>query len=134
QIITERKAWVNAAWEKMNSGISVKTPKLLINKSSSTGNKTAQKYSSVRISPFPQFKHWMANLGLLPKKASSGQELPQKRPASVQNGTSKDVKRLAAAALSAVKDAAAVAAGRGKVEVKHYPFKWIWESVACCFL
>ncbi|XP_058076171.1 uncharacterized protein LOC131224798 isoform X2 [Magnolia sinica] len=106
----ERKARVNAAWEKMNSGISVKTPKLLVNKSSSTGNKTVQKSSS----------NWMANLGLVPKKASSRQDMPQKRPASVQNGTSEDVKRLAAAALSAVKDAAAVAAaaaGRGKVEI-----------------
>ncbi|XP_058077472.1 uncharacterized protein LOC131225887 [Magnolia sinica] len=107
----------------MNSSISVKTPKLLMNKSSLTGNKNTQKSSS----------NWMANLGLVPKEASSGQDLPQKRPAYVQNGISEDVKRLATAALSVVKDAAVVTAtvvGRGKVEVKHYPFKWIWESVA----
>lgn len=43
--------------------------------------------------------------------------LPQKRP-SEQNDTSDEAKRLAAAALSAVREvAAAAASGRGKVEV-----------------
>ncbi|KAL5977443.1 hypothetical protein ACLOJK_021789 [Asimina triloba] len=74
------------------------------------GGKPTQKPSS----------NWMANLGLLPKKTSSDQNLPQKRPASVQNGTSEEAKGLAAAALSAVRDAAAaaaVAAARGRVEI-----------------
>lgn len=43
----------------------------------------------------------------------------ERHPSTSQNGSSEDAKKLAAAALSAVKDAAAASAiiGRGKVEV-----------------
>ena len=62
----------------------------------------------------------MKVLGLAPKKTSSAVEgAPGKRPIVAQNGSSDDAKKLAAAALSAVKDAAAAAAlGRGKMEVR----------------
>ncbi|XP_068664727.1 uncharacterized protein [Aristolochia californica] len=103
----ERKARVNAAWEEMNSGFSLKTPKFSSNKSSSTGNKASEKSTP----------SWMVNLGLAPKNPSIVQNLPQKRPNSQQNGPDEEVKRLAAAALSAVKDAASLAAGKGKVEI-----------------
>ena len=60
----------------------------------------------------------MTYLGLGPKKRGSLQQgVQQKESAITQNGTNDEAKRLAAAALSAVKDAAAAASGRGKVEV-----------------
>ncbi|KAL7265264.1 hypothetical protein ACSBR1_003096 [Camellia fascicularis] len=65
-------------------------------------------------------KSWMTCLGLAPKKtASPVQEKQGKQPSPIQNGTSDEARRLAAAALSAVKDAAALAAasGKGKVEI-----------------
>jgi len=94
----------------MNSSLPVKTPKALANKPTSVGNKRAQKKTP----------DWMATLGLTPKKVNL--EALGKRPASFKNGTSEEAKRLAAAALSAVRDAtnaaaAAAAAGRGKIEI-----------------
>jgi hypothetical protein len=60
----------------------------------------------------------MAYLGVAPKnKGSLGQHVLQKEPSVMQDSTSDEAKRLAAAALSEVKDAAAAAASRGKVEV-----------------
>lgn len=60
----------------------------------------------------------MTILGLAPTKASAGQHMPHKRVSTLQNGTTEEAKRIAAAALSAVKDAAAAAAAsKGKVEV-----------------
>lgn len=60
----------------------------------------------------------MTYLGLGPKKRGSLQQGVQQQGSSItHNGTNEEAKRLAAAALSAVKDAAAVASGRGKVEV-----------------
>ncbi|PIA49654.1 hypothetical protein AQUCO_01300429v1 [Aquilegia coerulea] len=108
----ERKSRVDAAWEQMNKGMSMKVPKILTNKSKSASNKTAQKTSH----------HWMSALGIGPRKTEPlGQGLPQKRPHFSQNETSDEAKRLAAAALLAVKDAAAAAAaaatGRGKIEI-----------------
>ncbi|KAJ8636211.1 hypothetical protein MRB53_010478 [Persea americana] len=100
----ERKARVNAAWEEMNSGISLKK----MHKPPSIGNKKQQK----------AYPNWMAVLGLAPKKASAGQDMPQKRVSILQNGTTEEAIQLAAAALSAVKDAAAAAvANKGKVEI-----------------
>lgn len=50
--------------------------------------------------------------------SSPGQDVSAKCPSISQNGASDEAKKLAAAALSAVKDAAALAAvGRGKIEV-----------------
>lgn len=61
-------------------------------------------------------------MGLAPKKAASPVQDKQPTPAPVHNGNSDEAKRLAAAALSAVKDAAASAAtsGKGKVEVSTH--------------
>ncbi|XP_028091424.1 craniofacial development protein 1-like [Camellia sinensis] len=112
---TERKARVNAVWEQMNKGISTKTLKSISNKPSSTVNTTTQKITSRKRST-----SWMTYLGLAPKKtASPVQEKRGKHPSPIQNGTSDEARRLAAAALSAVKDAAASAAasGKGKVEI-----------------
>ena len=63
----------------------------------------------------------MTYLGLGTKGAvSPRQEVPKKEPSITHSSSSDEAKRLAAAALSAVKDAAASAAGRGKVEVQTY--------------
>lgn len=124
---SERKARVNEAWEKMNSGLPVNMPKTRMNTGSSTGSKPAQK----------KVPDWMVNLGLAPKKTSADPEALGRRPANIQNGvseeakkrpaniqfaTSEEAKRLAAAAISAVRDAtsaaaATAAAGRGKIEI-----------------
>ncbi|KAF8401242.1 hypothetical protein HHK36_012174 [Tetracentron sinense] len=104
----ERKARVDAAWEQMNRAVSVKMPKAVTNKPSSTVKKTTQK-----VAP-----SWMTTLGLAPKmETPSQQDMPRKRPSGPQTVTSNDAKLHAAAALSAVKDSAAVATGWGKVEV-----------------
>nr|XP_027094998.1 craniofacial development protein 1-like isoform X2 [Coffea arabica] len=106
----ERKARVDAVWQQMNKGLSGKALKSTLKNQSSSINK---------ISPKPSSQNWMKVLGLAPKKTSSAVEgAPGKRPIVAQNGSSDDAKKLAAAALSAVKDAAAAAAlGRGKMEV-----------------
>lgn len=60
----------------------------------------------------------MTVLGLSQKKTSEpGSSTPEKCLRTTQNETSEEAKKLAAAALSAVKDAAtaAASAGRGKV-------------------
>ncbi|KAI8565946.1 hypothetical protein RHMOL_Rhmol02G0001400 [Rhododendron molle] len=105
----ERKARVDAVWEQMSKGVSVKTLKSVSVKCSSTVNKPTQKSSM----------SWMTYLGLAPKKAASPVQEKQPTPTPVHNGNSDEAKRLAAAALSAVKDAAASAAtsGKGKVEI-----------------
>lgn len=62
----------------------------------------------------------MAKLGLAPKKLSSENSSVAlaKTSDSVQNSVGEDAKRLAAAALAAVKDAAANAqVGKGKIQV-----------------
>ncbi|XP_048129299.1 craniofacial development protein 1 isoform X2 [Rhodamnia argentea] len=106
---TDMKARVAAVWEKMNKGTSEQTLRFVCKKPSSTVNNTKRKTST----------NWMNYLGLAPKKEESlSQEKPQERPNLVQNGSSDESKRLASAALSAVKEAAAAAAsGRGKVEI-----------------
>lgn len=63
----------------------------------------------------------MLYLGLAEKKNEpSSQGMSQKAADSVQSDTSDEAKRLAAAALSAVKNAAAAANGKGKVEVRIF--------------
>ncbi|CAI9773890.1 unnamed protein product [Fraxinus pennsylvanica] len=112
---TERKARVNAVWQQMNKGVSTKSLKSILEKRSSTANKTSQRTSQKMSSP-----SWMTSLGLAPKKISPGQDVSAKCPSITQNGASDEAKKLAAAALSAVKDAAALAAlGRGKVEISE---------------
>ncbi|KAF7836897.1 craniofacial development protein 1 isoform X1 [Senna tora] len=108
----EIKAQVDAMWEQMNKGVSSKILRSLASKHNSTAKKSAKKASS----------NWMSYLGLAPKATGSlGQEPSQKRPGTVQNNTSDEAKRLAAAALAAVKDDAAVSAsGRGKVAITEF--------------
>ncbi|XP_059643384.1 uncharacterized protein LOC132285199 [Cornus florida] len=111
----ERKARVDAIWQQMNKGVSRKTINSISSKPSSTVNRTSQKSSSQKTST-----GWMTYLGLASKKtASVGQDVPEKKPSIAQNGTGDEAKKLAAAALSAIKDASALAAtsGRGKVEI-----------------
>ncbi|KAJ4974121.1 hypothetical protein NE237_007295 [Protea cynaroides] len=110
----ERKARVNAVWEQLNKGVSNKIPQSFTKQPASAGKKTEQKTSL----------SWMTALGLMPKMAGSpGQDLPQKRPSVSQNGTSEEAKKLAAAALLAVRDATTAAANaamnRGKIEIKE---------------
>lgn len=111
----ERKARVDAVWQQMNKGVSSKTLKsILDNRSLSTSKPTRQ--SPVQKSS----TGWKTYLGLgSPKTPSPGQGVLERRASTSQNGSSEDAKKLAAAALSAVKDAAAASAivGRGKVEV-----------------
>uniref|UniRef100_M1D1I2 Craniofacial development protein 1 n=2 Tax=Solanum tuberosum TaxID=4113 RepID=M1D1I2_SOLTU len=116
----ERKARVDAVWEQMNKGVSTRTLYSIINKPTSASNKTSSKSSSKSSS-----SSWMTVLGLSQKKASEpGRSTPEKRLRTTQNDTSEESKKLAAAALSAVKEAAtaAASAGRGKVitEVRDF--------------
>ncbi|KAK1591404.1 hypothetical protein Q3G72_007205 [Acer saccharum] len=107
---------IAAMWEEMNKGVPKRTFKSFSSKPSSAVNRTSQTVSN----------NWMKYLGSAPTKRDSLDEdgpsgvqndiLPQKRPSVEQNDTSDEAKRLAAAALSAVKEVAA-AAGRGKVEI-----------------
>ncbi|XP_020080651.1 craniofacial development protein 1-like isoform X1 [Ananas comosus] len=104
----EAKARVEDFWKKMNSGLPAKTPKFPMNKPSSTVKRKASKKTP----------EWMIALGLAPRKASNGEEILKKRPDCAQNGTSEEAKKLAAAALAAVRDATfASTAGKGKVEI-----------------
>lgn len=61
----------------------------------------------------------MTVLGLAPKKAPSPVQSAPEHPTMTHPETSEDAKKLAAAALSAVKDAvtAAASSNRGKIEV-----------------
>lgn len=105
----ERKARVNAAWEQMNSRLPTKSVKPLLNKPSSSEKKPLQ-----RRAP-----EWMVSLGLTPARKPS-KMLLEKRPVDLQNGTREEAKKLAAAALSAVKDAASMAAmSKGKIEISE---------------
>ncbi|KAJ4721941.1 Craniofacial development protein 1 [Melia azedarach] len=107
---------IDAMWEKMNEGVPKRTFRTFSSKPSSNVMRTSQKISN----------NWMKNLQFASRKAgSTGQDalpeysiLPQKRPGVTRDDTGDDTKRLAAAALSAVKEAAAAAAlGKGKVGI-----------------
>lgn len=85
----------------------------------------------------------MIALGLAPKKSSNSEEILKKRPDCTQNGTSEEAKKLAAAALAAVRDATfASTAGKGKVEVSLrsinvFPYGFFFAIVSlffCAFL
>lgn len=116
----ERKARVDAVWQQMNKGVSSRTLYSIINKPTSVSNKTSSKSSSKSSS-----SSWMTVLGLSQKKSSEpGRSTPEKCLRTNQNDTSEEAKKIAAAALSAVKEAAtaAASAGRGKVitEVRDF--------------
>lgn len=109
----ERKARVESVWQQMNKGVSEKTLKSILNKQSSNVKRT---------SPKPSSQNWMTVLGFGPKKTAVCLNLAAQEchPNVTQNGTNDEAKKLAAAALLAVKDAASASAatsGRGKVEV-----------------
>ncbi|XP_061976411.1 uncharacterized protein LOC133697694 isoform X2 [Populus nigra] len=101
---------VASLWEHMNKGVPNKLHKTFLNKSCSTVDESSQ----------PKSDNWMAYLGMATKrKEYSGHDEPQ-RANDIQNGSGDEARKLAAAALSAVKDAAAAAAaGRGKVEIRE---------------
>ncbi|KAK3015402.1 hypothetical protein RJ639_007474 [Escallonia herrerae] len=115
--IVSRKARVDAVWQQMNKGVSTEKLNSLLKKPSTTLVRTAPKEKpSVQKSS----TGWMTFLGLAPNKQESLQQsVPEVRPSIKQNGNTDDAKRLAASALSAVKEAATLAAasGRGKVEI-----------------
>ncbi|KAJ0092506.1 hypothetical protein Patl1_24805 [Pistacia atlantica] len=101
---------IAALWEEMNKGVPKRTFKT---KPSSTVNSTSQTKAN-------NLKQYLA---FAPKKTESIEQdmldgiLPQKRSSAMQDDISDDAKRIAAAALSAVRDAAAAGAGRGKVGI-----------------
>ncbi|KAL9669774.1 hypothetical protein QQ045_007323 [Rhodiola kirilowii] len=105
----ERKARIEAMWQQMNKGVSSKPIKPSSSDTHSPLKKSAEKTNH----------GWMSYLGLGTKKTESPVHVvPENKPTAVENGTSEEVKRLAAAALSAVKEATASAtAGKGKVEI-----------------
>lgn len=103
---------IDALWEKMNEGVPKRKFKLFFSKPSSTVTRTSQTMSN----------NWMKNLAR--NTESVGQDvthengiLPQKRPIAKLDDTSDEAKRLAAAALSAVKAATAAAPSRGKIGI-----------------
>lgn len=101
---------VASLWEHMNKGVPNKLHKTFLNKSCSTVDESLP----------PKSDNWMTYLGMATKrKEYSGHDEPQ-RANDRQNGSGDEARKLAAAALSAVKDAAAAAAaGRGKVEIRE---------------
>ncbi|GFP97778.1 craniofacial development protein 1 [Phtheirospermum japonicum] len=98
----------------MNKGVSAKSLKSIMENKSSTANKPPKKNPVQKSST-----GWMGYLGLGSKTTPSpGLRVQEKCPSIGQNGANEDAKRLAAAALSAVKAAAALATtGSGKVEI-----------------
>ncbi|KAE9601526.1 hypothetical protein Lal_00040664 [Lupinus albus] len=106
---TEVKTQVDAMWEQMNKGVSSKTLRNFTCTPSSTAKKTTKKTSS----------NWMSYLGLAPKATESlVQRASQNGPSPMQKSTSDEAKKLAAAALAAVKDDAAnSASGKGKLVI-----------------
>uniref|UniRef100_A0A0D9V0C9 BCNT-C domain-containing protein n=1 Tax=Leersia perrieri TaxID=77586 RepID=A0A0D9V0C9_9ORYZ len=104
------KSRVDDIWKKMNSGLPAKMPKPVMNKLSTPDKEKKSKAAN----------NWMSVLGISPSKASTNNDQGSKDvQKQAQQETSEDAKKLAANALAAVRDAASVAAGRGKVEIKE---------------
>ncbi|KAL8043197.1 hypothetical protein ABFX02_09G103200 [Erythranthe guttata] len=112
----ERKARIDAMWQQMNKGVPAKkTFKSISENQSSTAKKPPTKNPAQKSST-----GWMNYLGLGSKTTSSSRQgVPENRPSIVPNSDNEEAKKIAAAALSAVKDAAAASAniGKGKVEI-----------------
>ncbi|KAL6559925.1 hypothetical protein OROGR_005042 [Orobanche gracilis] len=109
-----RKARVDAVWKQMNKGVvCAETLKSMSGNKSSILNKSPQKDQVKKSS-----SGWMTYRGLGSKKAPSPERGQlENRPSITQYGADDDARRLAAAALSAVKDSAALAStGSGKLE------------------
>lgn len=70
---------------------------------------------------------------MTPKSNESTMEyVPQKEHSVAQNSSSDEAKRLAAAALAAVKDAVASSSGRGKFEVSMSIFTSLYVFYLLC--
>ncbi|KAL5220032.1 hypothetical protein ABZP36_024745 [Zizania latifolia] len=103
----DTKLRVEDIWKKMNSGLPVKMPKPVMNKLNTPTKEKKNKAAS----------NWMSILGLSPSRTSTNDQGSKNGPKETQHETSEDSKKLAASALAAVRDAAAAASGRGKVEI-----------------
>uniref|UniRef100_A0ACD5VQW7 Uncharacterized protein n=3 Tax=Avena sativa TaxID=4498 RepID=A0ACD5VQW7_AVESA len=104
---TDTKSCVEDVWKKMNSGLPAKMPKPVMNKLNTVAKEKKSKVAN----------NWMSVLGIAPSKASTNDQAPKKGQQQTQHETSEDAKKLAANALAAVRDAAASASGKGKVEI-----------------
>eukprot|EP01018_Ginkgo_biloba_P031542 Gb_16949 [translate_table: standard] len=119
-----RKARVNAAWEQLNSNGSTKAPNIAPRTSKAAWDKTK---------PQKSVPEWMVSLGLAPKKTSllnlnscnteglrDGVASKRQREAGTKQNddASEEAKRIAAAALTAVKEAGVASRG-GKIEVNE---------------
>ncbi|KAJ0837481.1 putative SWR1-complex protein 5/Craniofacial development protein [Helianthus annuus] len=116
QPTTDKNARVDAVWQQMNKGISTDKLNSILKKST-----TNPKTKSSKPSSKPSSSSWMTVLGLGPKTSSSTQPVPISKPVDKQDSVGEDALKVAAAALSAAKDAANMAAlaGRGKIEVRE---------------
>ncbi|GJN11685.1 hypothetical protein PR202_ga29894 [Eleusine coracana subsp. coracana] len=103
----ETKSRVEDVWKKMNSGLPNKMPKIGMTKLNTTAKEKKNKPNN----------NWMTVLGISPSKASIVDQGPKDGQQQKQHEMSEDAKKLAANALAAVKDASAMASGRGKVEI-----------------
>nr|CAB3477085.1 unnamed protein product [Digitaria exilis] len=103
------KSRVEDIWKKMNSGLPKKMSTPTMTKLSTTAKEKKNKPTN----------NWMTVLGLSPSMASSStaNQSPQNGQQQAHPEMSEDAKKLAAAALAAARNSAAVAAGRGKVEI-----------------
>ncbi|KAL6627823.1 hypothetical protein ACP70R_031549 [Stipagrostis hirtigluma subsp. patula] len=103
----DAKSRVEDVWKKMNSGLPNKMPKPAMTKLNTAAKEKKSKPSN----------NWMTVLGLTPSKASTIDQGSKNGQRQAQHEMNEDAKKLAANALAAVKDAAAAASGRGKVEI-----------------
>ncbi|CAD6231523.1 unnamed protein product [Miscanthus lutarioriparius] len=103
----DAKSRVEDIWKKMNSGLPNKMPKPAMTKLSTAAKEKKNK----------QTNNWMTVLGLSPSKACTVDQGSKNGQQQTQHEMSEDAKKLAAKALAAAKNAAAVASGRGKVEI-----------------
>uniref|UniRef100_A0A0C9QMN7 TSA: Wollemia nobilis Ref_Wollemi_Transcript_21911_1392 transcribed RNA sequence n=1 Tax=Wollemia nobilis TaxID=56998 RepID=A0A0C9QMN7_9CONI len=118
------KARIDAVWKQMNSNGSTKMPNIVSKKSKVAGDKPKRQKA---------VPDWMVSLGMAPEKpslinlnssiaqaSSDGVELKiqQKAQSKENNESSEEARKFAAAALAAVKEAAA-ASKEGKIEVSE---------------
>lgn len=103
----DAKSRVEDVWKKMNSGLPNKLPKPAMSKLSTTATEKKNKPTN----------NWMTVLGLSPSKACNVDQGPKNGQQQTKHEMSEDAKKLAAKALAAAKNAAAMASGRGKVEI-----------------
>ncbi|CAN1151057.1 Craniofacial development protein 1, partial [Linum perenne] len=102
---------VGGSCEQTNGGIPRKETGSSPNKSSAAVDQTSPNKSD----------SWKNYLGMGTKQAQSSEnDASRERRNGLHTSTSDEAKKLAAAALSAVKDAAAAAAMRGKVEITEF--------------